>query len=366
MRKYIGIVTVLILITGVFMVPQKAYMAEASTTYEDFYIDIGTYNASLEVNGASVSNYIDSSSSYLSLGTISSGSDAKISVYWELTRDMLTETQLAMIEDNAEIYIKVEYVNLYSESYHDKIYITKFPGTSYYTTSNRQLGFMASVGEGYEITYFGNAPTVGSSSAMLNAQTVSTNVLGAGRVFDYLRGGIWFECTSVKYSTSPAVYGFTTRVWFSLNDTFAEGDSTVVEPETEESTEVSTEDSGVDESTEESTENGSGSGGSDDENDKLDSIVTPDPSDKEQADEYGSDMSDKVEQGADVLDQIGQMQKPDIDSVMPDDLLSDNEVDAMGTLMSTVQPLFSSNLFGRTMIVGLIMALVGYIFFGKR
>lgn len=111
---------------------------------------------------------------------------------------------------------------------------------------------------------------------------------------------------------------------------------------------------------------GGGSGGSDDENDKLDSIITPDSNDKEQADKYGSDMSDKVEQGADVLDQIGQMQKPDIDSVMSDDLLSDNEVDAMGTLMNTVQPLFSSNLFGRTMIVGLIMALVGYIFFGKR
>lgn len=101
-------------------------------------------------------------------------------------------------------------------------------------------------------------------------------------------------------------------------------------------------------------------------NQGFDGVLKPDASDKQQSDKFGSEMSDKVQQGGQILDSMGEMQKPDIDSVMPDDLLSDNEADAMITLMDTVQPVLASALIGRTLLIGLILALIAFIFYGKR
>ena len=101
-------------------------------------------------------------------------------------------------------------------------------------------------------------------------------------------------------------------------------------------------------------------------NQGFDGVLTPNVSDKVQSDKFGSGMSDKVEQGGNILEDMGQMQKPDIDSVIGDDILSDNEADSMITLMDTVQPILGSALFGRTLLISLILALVAYIFYGKR
>lgn len=99
---------------------------------------------------------------------------------------------------------------------------------------------------------------------------------------------------------------------------------------------------------------------------QLDSMIKPSPDDSNKADEFGSGMSDKVEQGGSILEGMGQMQKPDIDSVIGDNILSDNEADSMTILMDTVQPVLGSALFGRTVLISLILALVAYIFYGKR
>ena len=98
----------------------------------------------------------------------------------------------------------------------------------------------------------------------------------------------------------------------------------------------------------------------------FDQLFNPSTSDQNKADQFGSDMSDKLQQGSDVLEQVGEMQKPDIDSAIGDDVLTGDEVDAIGSLMSTINPIFESELIGRVLVIGCIFALLGYVLFGKR
>lgn len=96
----------------------------------------------------------------------------------------------------------------------------------------------------------------------------------------------------------------------------------------------------------------------------LDSITDQDPADKEAADQFQGSVGDKIDQSQDILDQMGNLNKPSVD---------DLDVDPMGQLdpnmfasyTNVIGLIFGSSHIVSVFIITFSLIFVSYVLFGK-